>query len=203
MSTLESSLEPRWIEAANSPFGVRVFDCRAIATTMVASSPSHEVAELFMSTRDSDGTHLFGKHPTNPVKYDVDMTYPKESRTLPDRGVLFRASTMEEKWDIVIDDRVITFARSWSGEPVYLCDISEEGESYLVRTVVVSDDIIDPADDGYHVHVVNFLLWSHVFDVVYPHPLPLTMPSDEDEILMHSFSAYGRRGWFATLDRFG
>ena len=201
--TASSGMEPRWIEASESPFGVRVFDCRAIATAMAASSPSQDVAELFMQTRTSDGSHLFGRHPSNPVKFDVDMTYPKEARELPDRGVIFRAGSLEEKWDIVIDDRVITFARSWTGEPVYLCDISEEGDNYVVRTVVVSDDIIDPADEGYHVHVVNYLLWSHVFDVVYPHPLPLTMPQDEDEILMHSFSAYGRRGWFATMERFG
>jgi hypothetical protein len=68
---------------------------------------------------------------------------------------------------------------------------------------VVSEDAIDDNDVFYHVHVVNYLLFSHVFDMVYPHPLPLNEELSEDDILMSSFSAFGNRGWFATLERFG
>ena len=130
------------------------------------------------------------------------MSYPLNLKDLPDRGLIFRAGSMEEKWDIAIDDGVLTFARSWTGEVVYNCDIRRENDVYLVSTLVLSDDLIENDDVSYHVHVVNFLLWSHVFDIVYPHPLPKGADVDEDTILMSSFSAFGKRGWFATADRF-
>lgn len=195
-------MEPRWIEAENSPFGVRIFDCRAIATAMTASSTDADAAHQFMALRESDGSHLFGKRPSNPVRVDVSMSYPIDLKDLPDRGMIFRAASMEEKWDIAIDDGVLSFARSWTGDVVYNCDIRRENDVYLVSTLVLSDDLIENDDVSYHVHVVNFLLWSHVFDIVYPHPLPHGADSDEDSILMSSFSAFGKRGWFATTDRF-
>ena len=34
------------------------------------------------------------------------------------------------------------------------------------------------------------------------HPLPKGADSDEDSILMSSFSSFGKRGWFATTVRF-
>ncbi|MFN6136752.1 MAG: hypothetical protein ACK475_10845, partial [Bacteroidota bacterium] len=85
---------------------------------------------------------------------------------------------------------------------VYNCDLQRENDSYVVSTLVVSDDMIVDDDVSYHVHVVNYLLWSHVFDIVYPHPLPKGADVDEDSILMSSFSSFGKRGWFATTVRF-
>jgi hypothetical protein len=201
-ASLESSMEPRWIEAEQSPFGVRIFDCRAIATALTATSTDADAAEQFMALRESDGAHLFGKRPANPVRVDVSMSYPLDIKDLPDRGIVFRAGSMEEKWDIAIDDGVLTFARSWTGEVVYNCDIKRESDAYMVSTLVLPDDLIVDDDVSYHVHVVNFLLWSHVFDIVYPHPLAGGADTDEDTILMSSFSAFGKRGWFATTERF-
>lgn len=203
MNDLTSSLEPRWIAAEDSPWGIRVFDCRGMATAMTSTTSQADTAEQFMALRNADGAHLYGKRPPNAVQIEVDITYPVSLRDLPDRGVIFAAETMEDKWDIAIDDEVVTFARSWTGDVVYNCDLVRDGDVYRVSAIVLSEDIIDEADVYYHVHVVNFLLFSHVFDVIYPHPLPLTEDMAEDDILLHSFSAYGRRGWFATTDRFG
>jgi hypothetical protein len=203
MNDLSSSLEPRWIAAEDSPWGVTVFDCRAMATTMVSTTSQADTAEQFVALRSSDGSHLFGKRPPNAVQIEVDMSYPVGMRDLPDRGMIFQAETMDDKWDIAIDDNVVTFARSWTGDVVYNCDLVRDGDVYRVSAVVLSEDIIDEDDVFYHVHVVNFLLFSHVFDVVYPHPLPLNEEMAEDDILLHSYSAFGRRGWFATKERFG
>jgi hypothetical protein len=195
-------MEPRWIEADQSPFGVRIFDCRAIATAMMTSTADADAAAQFMALRESDGSHLFGQRPANPVRVDVSMSYPLDLKDLPDRGIVFRAGSMEEKWDIAIDDGVLTFARSWTGEVVYNCDIKREDGAYVVSTLVLSDDMVVDEDVSYHVHVVNYLLWSHVFDIVYPHPLARGEDADEDTILTSSFSSFGKRGWFATTVRF-
>ncbi len=196
-------MEPRWIDGANSPWGFPVFDCRAIATTMSASASNNDVAEQFVALRSSDGSHLFGKRPANAVQIEVDITYPVSLRNLPDRGMIFQAESMGDKWDIALDANVVTFARSCTGEVVYNCNLVRVNDEYRVSAIVVSEDMIDESDVYFHVHVVNFLLYSHVFDVVYPHPLPLTGDMSEDDILLHSFTAYGQRGWFATRERFG
>jgi len=203
MNNIDSSMEPRWIEADDNPWGIRVFDCRAIATTMVSTANQSDSAEQFTALRASDGSHLYGKRPPGAVQIEVNISYPSTMRDLPDRGVLYRAKTMDEKWDIAIDDGVLTFARSWTGDVVYNCDIVKNGDQYEISAIVLSEDIINEDDVYYHVHVVNYLLFSHVFDVVYPHPLPLTEDLSEDDILMQSFSSFGRRGWFATNERFG
>ena len=203
MSKIDDTMEPRWIEAHDSPWGIRVFDCRAIATAMVSTAKHSDSAEQFIALRNSDGAHLFGKRPEGAVQMDVNISYPVTLRALPDRGMIFRAETLDDKWDIAIDDGVVTFARSWTGEVVYNCDIVNLNGNYDVSTIVLSESIINESDIYYHVHVVNYLLFSHVFDVVYPHPLPLSEAMDEDDILMSSFASFGRKGWFATLDRFG
>ncbi|MCX6140784.1 MAG: hypothetical protein NTX15_08155 [Candidatus Kapabacteria bacterium] len=203
MSKIEESMEPRWIDAADSPWGIRVFDCRGIATTMVSTATHSDSAEQFIALRNSDGSHLYGKRPPNPVQIEVNISYPATLGSLPDRGVVFRAETLDDKWDIAVDDGVITFARSWTGEVVYNCDVVKRDDHYDVSAIVLSEDIIDESDVYYHVHVVNYLMFSHVFDVVYPHPLPLNESPDEDDILMQSFASFGRKGWFATTERFG
>ncbi len=203
MSKLDESMEPRWISAEDSPWGIPVFDCRAIATTMVSTATQSDSAEQFMALRESDGSHVFGKRPNNAVQIEVDISYPASMASLPDRGVVCRAETLDDKWDIAIDDGVVYFLRSWTGELVYNCDLVKHGDHYHVTSIVLSEDIIDENDVYYHVHVVNYLLFSHVFDVVYPHPLPLTEELSEDDILMSSFASFGRKGWFATKERFG
>jgi len=203
MNNINETLEPRWIEADESPWNIRVFDCRAVATTMASTLTQSDSAEEFMAMRQSDGSHLFGKRPENPVRIDVQMAYPGDARELPDRGMICQARVLEEKWDIAIDDGIAVFARSWTGAVVYCCDLQRVSGQYMVSSVVVSEDAIDDNDVFYHVHVVNYLLFSHVFDMVYPHPLPLNEELSEDDILMSSFSAFGNRGWFATLERFG
>jgi hypothetical protein len=63
MNNINETLEPRWIEADESPWNIRVFDCRAVATTMASTLTQSDSAEEFMAMRQSDGSHLFGKRP--------------------------------------------------------------------------------------------------------------------------------------------
>lgn len=201
MTNALDDISPRWITAAESPFGSPIFDCRSMALHTIGASDDPERHVRFTELRQSDGSHVYGTRPDKAVRLDVHMEI-ELSRSLPDRGPLFQAASMDEKWDIYRDGSLLYFVRSWSGELIYVTDVVQTQSGIAVHAVVVSEADIEPSDPFFHARVVNYLLWSHVADVVYPHPIPRDAQSDE-EILTYSHSAYGRRGWFAVRDEFG
>jgi hypothetical protein len=45
----EPPFAPLWIDASESPFGIRVLDCRSVAHRMISTSKSPEVLNYFAS----------------------------------------------------------------------------------------------------------------------------------------------------------
>ena len=48
------------------------------------------------------------------------------------------------------------------------------------------------------IRVVDFLIKSHLYGAVVPHPIPADMPNDVEKLAMYSFAQYGRRGLYAS-----
>src|SRR5204862_3610513 len=120
------------------------------------------------------------------------LTYP-----YPDQedGPLFVAQQMEDKWDVYRFGDSLYFARSWSGDLIYRARLAPDRSSVTVRTISARGDFAAAPDP---VAVVDFLIKSHVFDLVAPHPVPLDPGMDTGQLALWSFANFGRRGLFGT-----
>ena len=119
----KETYEMKWIEPNNNPYKIKVFDCREYAINRISTTQNEAIAKNFASTRQSDGKEYIGKFPQNGAKVEVNLNF--HSKSLPGfkNGiadvVLFKAQTMESKWDIYKYANYIFYVRSWTSEIVY------------------------------------------------------------------------------------
>jgi hypothetical protein len=185
-------IQVHWTPAAENPFGVDVLDCAGFAQSMVSVTSSAEIARRFSQLRAATGDHCRGKEPSNSVTRPCHLEYPSEAHP---NGPIFLAERMEDKWDIFLFDGDLYFCRSWTGDLVYRASVSFE-ESKAVVTQVRGQRDEGSSEDP--VSVVDFLIKSHVYGLVAPHPLPHLSQADVGDLARWSFARYGRRGLFGT-----
>jgi hypothetical protein len=200
----KQTYELKWIEANENPFQIRVLDCREYAINRISTTQNEEVAKTFLATRKSNGTEYIGKFPNNGAKAEVDLTFhckhqPEFKNGVPD-GVLFKAQTMEQKWDIYKYVNFMFFVRSWTGELVYLTNYIPTEDGFKVDLIVLDDSKIDEADPFHEFKVVEFLIHSHVLNLQVPHPLPKKLEDIPEKIAAYSFSMFGNRGYYGTYE---
>ncbi len=200
----KETFEMKWIEPNDNPYKVRVFDCREFAINMISTTQNEEIAKNFSLTRQSDGKEYIGKFPNNGAKVEVDLNF--SSKSLPGfengiaDGVLFKAQTMEQKWDVYKYANFIFYVRSWTGEMVYFSNYIETNTGFKVDLIVLDDDKINENDPYFEFKVVEFLIHSHILNLTVPHPIPANFENDPQKIAAFSFSMFGNRGYFATYD---
>src|SRR5262245_45724492 len=180
------------VSAAESPFGVEGWDCRAFTHHMVSTTGNAEIAQRYVQLRSSRGDEYRGKLPVAGRRLSCNLSY-RYSRPLSE-GPLFKSEQMEDKWDIYLFDNVLYFARSWTGELLFCAEVVYEiGRLHL--TAIVAGGNHDPA---FAHRVVDYLVKSHLQGRDAPHPLPTGLPPVPDQIAAFSFSMFGRRCSFGT-----
>jgi hypothetical protein len=108
--------------------------------------------------------------------------------------VIFRAEEMQDKWDVFLLEGELKFARSWSGGLVYRARIAFDDSRAIVT------NIRGPRDPGENpIAVVDYLIKSHVYGLVAPHPLAANPQVSTRDLALWSFGRYGRRGLFGTM----
>ena len=182
----------RWLPAADNPFGVDVLDCSTFAQSMVATTSSAEVAARFGQLRLSSGEHCRGREPADAVVTECHLQYPSERNQ---DGPIFKAEQMEDKWDLYLFEEHLYFTRSWTGDLVYKARIVFEDSRAVVTEIRARHE---PARSVDPVGAVDFLVKSHIYDLIAPHPLPGTDGLSLTDLAGWSFACYGRRGLFAT-----
>ena len=104
---------------------------------------------------------------------------------------------MEDKWDVFLVDGDLYFTRSWTGEVAYRARIA------FVNSLAIVSEIRserEPSGSEDPRAVVDYLIKSHVFGLVAPHPLPETDRSQTRDLAQWSFGRYGRRGVCGTME---
>ena len=186
----------KWIAAADNEFGIDVLDCAAFSKSMISSSDDIRIAATFAHLRGSLGAEYRDKTPANSKATLCDLTYPYDGKHAD--GALFKAPEMEFKWDIYIYDSKIYFTRSWTGDLIFVADVLFDTDRVRVRSITFGAE--RAGDAAYAVSCVDFLVKSHIFRCMVPHPLPKDYPNNPDQIAFFSFGQYGR---FGTLASFG
>lgn len=197
MSAESDSFENcRWIPADESRFGIEVFDCGAFCQSMASMSSDPNVAARFVGLRSSSGEEYRGKLPPKPVAIDCNLAYPFSDESQD--GPLFKADVMEDKWDIYLYDDCLYFARSWTGQLNYVAAVRFEQDEARLRSVTVSSKC-NP-DPRFTIGTVDYLIKSHIYRQLLPHPQPLQFPRDPKSVTMFSFSQFGRWARFGTYE---
>lgn len=180
------------IAAAENPFGVDVWDCRAFTHNMISTTASAEIARRYVELRSSLGNEYRGRAPTSAHLITCKLSYPlSQPRS---EGALFKSEQMEDKWDIYLFDEHLYFIRSWTGELTFKAQVRHDlGTLYLTMLAVAASE--DPA---FAPRIVDYLVKSHVLEHDAPHPLPSHLPQTARDIALFSFALFGRRCAFGT-----
>jgi hypothetical protein len=197
--TMPDEYKFEWHEIGqDNPFNKRILDVRSLTWSVVATTRSKAIAEKYNELRRSDGRYLIGTEPADFASVDCDLRYPNNGEK--PEGIVFKADSMDVKWDIYIYSNIFYFARSWAGELGYkgYADVSEKE----VRIRRIDYARIPGMDDdpGLAIEDVHFLVMTHAMKRVYPHPIPKSVPDDPKQIALYSFSMFGNKACYATRD---
>lgn len=185
-----------WIPKEENDFGIDVLDCRAFCQSMTSTCGDLRIAATFAQLRSSAGEQYGGKSPENAESAECSLEYPYDGNHTD--GALFKAQTMEDKWDIYLYDNKIYFTRSWTGDLIYVADVRFDSDFVCLTSVTA--DAERSGDSTYAIGSVDYLLKSHIYRCLVPHPIPNAHPNDADQITFFSFGEFGR---FAGLASFG
>lgn len=193
-ATTAQSREYQWLDIGpDNPFDVRVLDIRPLTQTLASVTQDPDVARSFVELRQSDGSDLPGVSTETWVSVPCHLDIPLSIESAD--GPLFKASEMEDKWDIYAIGSVLYFARSWVGSLIYRAPFRAEDGSVVIRQVESAPEHSDKADQ-----TVFYLLVSHVLGKPFPNPFPGDLGDDAEPIALHSFSSFGRRAICATRE---
>jgi hypothetical protein len=182
-------------EDVRNPFVVEGFDCASFVRSMLSTTGDARVAESFTRLRGSDGREHIGQLPVAAREVQCQLSYRFDGQL--GEGALFKASAMEEKWDIYLYSNRLLFCRSWTGTLAFVAEIDCTPTHVRITRLRLSGE--GPADE-LAVRQVDFLIKSHLYRQVVPHPLPRDLPPQEQAVGHYSFAQYGRVCWFGTYD---
>ena len=186
----------QWVEADESPFGLRFLDCRAVALRRKAQAQDKTVEGRWARERANDGRRLAGTRPDHAIELSTLLLGPM-NQPLPAEGPVFKGDHLEEKWDAYRFEGWLYFVRSWSGLLVYRAAVKVEMGKRIVDRIEAPSDAAD-SDPDFCIREVDFLIKTLIDRVPTPHPLPRDFKADDDGIAEFSFQRHGDRGWYAT-----
>jgi hypothetical protein len=185
----------RWIEAAETPWGVPVLDVRAVTENLISTSADPQCAANAISFGKDDGSAFAAEEPASLRLIGALMQY-RVNAPLKD-GALFRPGAMEHKWAIFHRQQRILFVRSWTRKLHAVAELTPcEGGVEITRIRgVLTDTEERPL---FTTMALDFLLRSHALGMVYPAPLPEGIEQSPLEAAMWCFQMFGNRALCAT-----
>src|SRR5579859_5414937 len=197
----EPPFELRWLDASESPFGVRVLDCRSVAHRMISTSKSPEVLGYFASQEALRGEQFRTAPPPNSQAFAMDLRY--SGFCIPEtEGPVYLAQVMEDKWDIFRFGDVLFFVRSWSGTLVHRARFAAPNGGLVIAEVSTeaSRASSDPGLRKITRCEIDFLLRTHLHRERVPAPLPPEVAGSTapESVAMLAFGRFGRWASFAT-----
>jgi hypothetical protein len=185
----------RWIEAAETPWGVPVLDVRAVTQHMISTSADPQCAANAISFDRDDGSAFAVDEPASPRLIGALMRFRVNAPLA--NGALFRPRVMEHKWAIFHHQQRILFVRSWTRKLHAIAGVSPcEGGVEITRIRGVFTDTEE--SPLFTTMALDFILRSHALGMVYPAPLPEGLEETPVEAAMWCFQMFGNLALCAT-----
>lgn len=184
----------KWYDPGpDNPFGIRVLDCRPLTWHVIATTKDKAIAERYNLLRRSDGRELIGAPINDAIRCPASLKFPHNGAAL--EGIVYKADSMDVKWDIYIYNSIFLFSRSWTGELCYRATAKvEQSEIHITEIECTRSEAKIAASHVY------FLMGTHAMRRVLPHQLPEGTPEDPMAMATLSFSLFGNIGCYATFD---
>lgn len=188
--------EVRWLgkDDPKNPFTVDGYDCR-IVRDMQSITTDKDVAATFIALRRSVGQNHSGQLPASATAIEHRLVYPCGG--IAD-GVVFKSKQMEQKWDIYLYGDRLYFCRSWTDALVFVATFSTTADSLAIETIWAAAEAMEGGRE-HVVRQVDYLIKSHLFRRVVPHPLPDMLQKDPSSIGLYSFNQFGNVCCFGTF----
>ncbi len=186
-----------WIEAAETPWGVRVLDVRAVTQNLISTSADPQCAANAISYGHDDGSAFEQHGPL--VERVIGAMIPFRVEGPLSAGALFRPQVMEHKWAIFHRQGRILFVRSWTRKLHVIAELAAGEGSVEIRRLsgVFTEEDESPL---FTTMVADYLLRSHVLGMVYPAPLPEGLEDSPQEAAMWCFHMFGNLALCATTE---
>jgi len=186
--------ELKWYDPGqDNPFPIRILDVRSFTWNVLATTSDQRIAGSFNAQRHSDGREFIDTAIENASTVACHLVFPHNGDPL--EGIVFKADSMDVKWDIYIYDSVFLFVRSWTGQLQYRAFANVGPDKIIIHTIESSASNVETARQA-----VYFLLATHAMGRVLPHTIPSDTPQNAQQIALLSFSMYGNRGCYATFE---
>jgi hypothetical protein len=183
------------MEAADTPWGVRVLDVRPVTQHLISTSSDPMCAANAISFGADDGSAF--EHCEPLVERVIGAMIPfRVEGALPD-GALFRPWVMEHKWAIFHRGGRILFVRSWTRKLHVIAELAAGERSVEIKKL---NGVFTEEDEGplFTTMVADFILRSHALGLVYPAPLPEGLDDSPQEAALWCFHMFGNLALCAT-----
>ncbi len=186
--------EPVWHELGEgNPFDHPILDIRSVTLNLVATTTEKWIAENYVASRSDDGKQYIDQHIPGSKKIDSNLRYPHNGEQL--EGIVSKAESMDEKWDIYAYGDWFYFVRSWTSELVYKAHYQNTG-SELVLDYIMSSDESNASLQEQNIHSI---ILTYVLGRVWPYHIPEHMQNEGGKaIAMYLFSMFGSKATLAT-----
>lgn len=193
-SARETTEEPyaslSWLEADQSPFGVRTLDLTPTAEGLTPKVPDPDTRRRIASWPGRTGSaYDQAALPDDAPSFPARLRFPVDG-PLPD-GPLFLPRAAEEKWALLHRGGRLLLVRSWTGALAATAPLSTSGTTAEIGPI--TGDPTGSGDPDHPARVVSFLLRSHALGEIRPAPLPRTLPADKKSIALWCYQQFGRR----------
>ena len=182
----------RFVPATENVHGVDLWDCAVFTSSMISVTSELSMASQFARLRASQGNEYRNQLPRDASASVCTLAYPVPQSFA--EGPLFKASEMEDKWDVYFFDPHIYFVRSWSGQLIYRATVRFEDQHMAITGI----ECAGGHASEFGRRTVDYLVKSHVLGAVALHPLPDTLPADPMQVAVSSFATFGRRCAYGT-----
>lgn len=194
-SSTDDGFEFTWHEVGESnPFQKRLLDVRPLTKHMISTTKDENIAKRFNELRNVDGGYLENLEIETEESAETDIEYPFGEEKL--NGPIFKADSMECKWDIYVFDQTLYFVRSWTGILIYKADFRIIPNKLILTRVYYSKK----QSSNEALNTVHFILMTHILGNEIPHTVPVKF-KDDQEIALYSFTEFGKYASFATYDK--
>jgi hypothetical protein len=185
-----------------NPYNAAILDIRGLTLKMIATTQNKAVAESFSASRLGDGTQFESIQIDNATKYKSKLVYPHKGITL--HGPIFKATSMEVKWDIYAYDGWLYFVKSWTSELIYKVHFIKGVDTFILDEIITAsiDKIATTAEEKETLAAQNVhsIMQTHLMGCVYPYKIPEMMRNvPEKNIALHMFAQFGNKATIATF----
>ena len=189
----------KWSEAGgDNPYNVKILDIRDFTQNAVATQYNQPVVESFNESRSDNGEKYKTALIANAQTYKANIVYQHKGQ-----GAIYKAESMEVKWDIYAYDNWLYFVKSWTSELVYKAHFIKKNDKLVIDKIITGAvekmSSTDEEKETYAAQNVYSMIQTHLMDTAWPYKIPEMMRDIPEKLIAsHMFALFGSKATVAT-----